>query len=305
MKDIVIIGGGPAGLTSAIYAARAGKSVKVYEKENLGGQILFSPMVDNYPGIPHMNGATFVEKLTSQVEELGVDIAYEEVTAIKRADGSDEYLVSGASGDQRCKAIILATGVAHRTLGLPSEEELIGCGVSYCAVCDGAFYKGAPVAVVGGGDTALQDAIFLSATSSKVVLIHRRDEFRGEKRLVDRVLSNPKIEVIYCHTVDSFIEEDGILTGLILKDTRTGETSQLDVEGVFLAVGQIPQSGPFKEMVDVDEQGYYYVGEDALTNEPGIFAAGDARIKGVRQLTTAVGDGAVAAVAACEYVDQL
>ncbi|MCF0228670.1 MAG: FAD-dependent oxidoreductase [Parasporobacterium sp.] len=303
MRDIVIIGGGPAGLTSAIYAARAGKSVKVYEKDNLGGQILYSPMVDNYPGIPHMSGAGYVEKLTSQVKELGVDIVFEEVTGIRKAEGTEEYLVSGASGDERCKAVILATGVAHRKLGLEGEDDLVGCGISYCAVCDGAFYKGTDVAVIGGGDTALQDALFLAATSKKVTLIHRRDEFRGEKSLVNRVLANPKIEVLYSHTVDSFIEENGVLQGLIIRDSKTGDSRRLDVEGVFLAVGQKPQSSPFKELVYVDEQGYYYVGEDALTNEPGIFAAGDARIKKVRQLTTAVGDGAAAAVAACEYID--
>ena len=308
MKDLVIVGGGPAGLTAAIYAARAGKSVKVYEKENLGGQILFSPMVDNYPGIPHVSGQKFVEKLTQQVDELGVEIVFEEVTGIANvgvnADtGKEEYLVTSESGDQRCRAIVLATGVAHRKLGLEGEEDLVGCGVSYCAVCDGAFYRDAHVAVVGGGDTALQDAIFLAATSSKVTLIHRRDEFRGEKSLVKRVVDNPKIEILYSHVVDRFVEEDFTLKRIDVKNLKTGEVSPLEVEGVFLAVGQIPQSEAFKDLIYVDEQGYYYAGEDALTNEAGIFAAGDARIKSVRQLTTAVGDGAAAAVAACQYLD--
>ena len=304
MKDIVIVGGGPAGLTAAIYAARAGKTVAVYEKENLGGQILFSPLVDNYPALPHVSGANFVEKLLAQVEELGVEFIYEEVTGIKNvgSETQEEYLVTSDSGDQRCKAVILATGVAHRKLGLEGEDELVGCGVSYCAVCDGAFYKDLPVAVVGGGDTALQDALFLAQTSSKVTLIHRRDEFRGEQRLVNKVLSHPKIEVLYSHVVDKFIAEDFTLKSILVKDLKSGEVKPLCVEAIVLAVGQKPQSEAFRNLVDMDEQGYYYSGEDALTNEPGIFTAGDARIKSVRQLTTAVGDGAVAAVAACNYL---
>ena len=254
MKDIAIVGGGPAGLTAAIYAARAGKSVVVYEKETLGGQIQFSPMVDNYPGIPHVSGTVFVEKLTKQIEELGVEILFEEVTEIKNE--KDEYLVTSDTGNRRYKAIILATGVSHRKLGLENEEDLVGCGVSYCAVCDGAFYKDAHVAVVGGGDTALQDAIFLAATSSKVTLIHRRDEFRAEKSLVNRVVNNPKIEILYSHVVNRFIEEDYVLKNIEVKDLKTEEVKSLDVEGVFLAVGQIPQSAAFKELIDMDEQGY-------------------------------------------------
>ena len=307
MKDLIIVGGGPAGLTAAIYAARAGKSVIVYEKENVGGQILFSPMVDNYPGIPHVSGQLFVETLARQVDDLGVGIVYEEVTGIKNVgvNGKDEYMVSSESGDRRCKAVILATGVAHRKLGLPNEEDLVGCGVSYCAVCDGAFYKDAHVAVVGGGDTALQDALFLAATSSKVTLIHRRDEFRGEKSLAEKVKNNPKVEILYSHVVERFVDTNYVLDHIEVKDLKTGEVRPLDVDGVFLAVGQIPQSEAFRGLVDMDDKGYYYAGEDMLTNEPGIFAAGDARLKSVRQLTTAVGDGAAAAVTACQYLDML
>ncbi|MCF0136551.1 MAG: FAD-dependent oxidoreductase [Lachnospiraceae bacterium] len=302
MKDIVIVGGGPAGLTAAIYAARAGKTVRVYEKENPGGQILFSPMVDNYPGLPHVSGTRFVESLTEQVTELGVELVMEEVISIERT-GAEDYLVHTDSGSCPCHAVILATGVAHRRLGLEGEEDLVGCGVSYCAVCDGAFYKAAPVAVVGGGDTALQDAIFLASTASEVYLIHRRDEFRGEKSLVNKVLADPRIHVLYSHVVDSLVQEDMVLQHINVKDLKTGEVRPLQVEGLFLAVGQTPQSEAFRSMIDMDEQGYYYAGEDALTNEPGIFAAGDARLKSVRQLTTAVGDGAAAAMAACRYLE--
>ncbi|MCF0145219.1 MAG: FAD-dependent oxidoreductase [Eubacterium sp.] len=301
MKDIVIVGGGPAGLTAALYAARAGKSASVYEKANPGGQILFSPMVENYPGMPHMSGENFAAQLVQQVKRLGVEIIPEEVTDLR--ESGDGYLVTGETGELLCRAVILATGVVHRQLGLPGEEDLAGCGISYCAVCDGAFYKDLPVAVVGGGDTALQDAVFLASTSSHVTLIHRRDSFRGEQNMVRRVLENPKITVLYSHVVERFLEEDYILKGIEVKDLKTGEIKPLDVEGVFLAVGQKPCSEAFQKLVDVDESGYYYAGEDALTNRPGIFAAGDARIKAVRQLTTAVGDGAAAAVAACQYLD--
>ena len=302
MRDIVIVGAGPAGLTAAIYAARAGKDAAVFEKENAGGQIVFSPMVDNYPGIPHLSGAKFAEKLLAQAEELGVEVTYAEVTGIREIEGGFEVAFEG--GAEEAKAVILSTGVAHRSLNLPGEEELIGAGISFCAVCDGAFYKDADVLVVGGGDTALQDAIFLSATAKKVTIIIRRDEFRAEKSLVTRALANPKIEVLYSKNVDHYIAEDGIFKGLCLKCAKTNELMDVYADGCFLAVGQKPMSDAFKGLVDVDKEGYYYVGEDALTNVPGIFAAGDARIKSVRQLTTAVGDGAAAAVAACEYIDR-
>ena len=302
MYDIIVVGGGPAGLTAALYAARAGKTVAVAERENTGGQIVYSPLVENYPAVPTLSGADFAQKLTEQVEALGVEILYDEVTGLAR-DG-EGFIVHCTGGDQRCRAVVLATGAAHRHLGLAGEEELVGCGVSYCAVCDGAFYTGRDVAVVGGGDTALQDALFLSNSCRHVTLIHRRDRFRGEDRLVRRAAERENITILYSHTVEALHAADGELTAITVKDVKTGETRQLAVDGLFAAVGQLPQSAPFAALVTVDD-GYYQATEDTVTTCAGVFAAGDGRVKSVRQLTTAVGDGAVAGLAACQYVDAL
>lgn len=302
MHDIIVVGGGPAGLTAALYAARAGKTVAVAERENTGGQIVYSPLVENYPAVPAMSGADFAQKLTEQVEALGVEIIYDEVTGLAR-DG-EGFIVRCDGGEHRCRAVVLATGAAHRHLGLPGEEDLVGCGVSYCAVCDGAFYTGRDVAVVGGGDTALQDALFLANSCRSVTLIHRRDQFRGEDRLVRQAESRENIHILYSHTVEVLHEANGELTGVTVKDVKTGATRELAVEGLFAAVGQLPQSAPFAALVNTDG-GYYQAGEDTLTGCDGVFAAGDGRVKSVRQLTTAVGDGAVAGLAACRYVDAL
>ena len=302
MYDIIVVGGGPAGLTAALYAARASKTVAVAERENTGGQIVYSPLVENYPAVPAMSGADFAQKLTEQVEALGVEILYDEVTGLDR-DGAS-FTVHCDGGDYRCKAVVLATGAAHRHLGLDGEEELVGCGVSYCAVCDGAFYTGRDVAVVGGGDTALQDALFLANSCRSVTLIHRRDQFRGEARLVRQVESRENIHILYNHTVEALHASGGELTGITVKSAKTGEMKELTLDGLFAAVGQLPQSAPFAELVNTDG-GYYAAGEDTLTGCDGLFAAGDGRVKSVRQLTTAVGDGAVAGLAACRYVDAL
>ena len=302
MYDIIVVGGGPAGLTAALYAARAGKTVAVAERENTGGQIVYSPLVENYPAVPAMSGADFAQKLTEQVEALGVEILYDEVTGLSR-DG-EGFTVGCAGGAYRCRAVVLATGAAHRHLGLPGEEELVGCGVSYCAVCDGAFYTGRDVAVVGGGDTALQDALFLANSCRHVTLLHRRDPFRGEARLVRQVEKRENITILYSHTVEELCQDNGELSGVVVKNVKTGATRTLAVEGLFAAVGQQPQSAPFAVLVDTDG-GYYQAGEDTLTGCGGVFAAGDGRVKSVRQLTTAVGDGAVAGLAACRYVDAL
>lgn len=302
MYDIIVIGGGPAGLTAALYAARAGKSVAVAERENTGGQIIYSPLVENYPAVPAMSGADFAQRLTEQVEALGVEILYDEVTGLARDDGGFTVICDG--GTYRCRGVVLATGAAHRHLGLPGEEALAGCGVSYCAVCDGAFYTGQDVAVVGGGDTALQDALFLANGCRSVTLIHRRDQFRGEDRLVRQVEQRENVRILYSHTVEELHQSGGKLTGVTVKDVKTGMTQMLPVDGLFAAVGQMPQSAPFAALVDT-EDGYYRAGEDTLTGCAGVFAAGDGRVKSVRQLTTAVGDGAVAGLAACQYVDAL
>ena len=294
MHDIIVIGGGPAGLTAALYAARAGKSVLVLEQAGFGGQIALSPRVENYPGIPHMAGNLLADTLVEQVLSQDVDVEVETVTAFSGENGA--FTVTTEDGDHPCRAIILATGVTHRHLGLEGEEELVGRGVSYCAVCDGAFYHGRRVAVVGGGDTALQDALFLSATCAHVTLIHRRDQFRGEEKLVRQLQGCKNVDILLSHVPVSLDSLDGEPRGVALRDLKTGEEFNLAVEGLFLAVGQEPHNGQFADLIRLTAGGYVDAGEDCRTNVPGVFVAGDCRMKEVRQLTTAVGDGAVAAL---------
>ena len=302
MVDIIVIGGGPAGLTAALYAARAGKTVQVIEREATGGQIALSPLVENYPAIPAMAGADFAFQLTEQVEKLGVEIIYGEATAVEPVLMGFAVSVDGEA--KAARAVVLATGAAHRHLGLEGEEDLVGMGVSYCAVCDGAFFSGRDVAVVGGGDTALQDALFLANSCHHVTLIHRRDEFRGEQRLVEQVEKRENISILYSHVVEELRSENGELSAIVVKDLKSGESKTMALAGLFAAVGQAPQSAPFAQLV-ATQGGYYDAGEDCCSNAEGVFVAGDGRVKTVRQLTTAVGDGAVAGLAACKYVDSL
>lgn len=301
MYDVIVVGGGPAGLTAALYAARAGKDVLVLEGESTGGQIQYSPLVDNYPGLPGMSGAQFAQTLTEQVQALGVHVRMEEVTFLRTQNGLFE--LTTPQGRYSSTALVLATGVSHRKLGLQGEDDLIGLGVSYCAVCDGAFYQGRPVAVVGGGDTALQEALFLSARCSKVTLIHRRDLFRGESRLVEQLRGRDNVEFLLSAAVEKLHAGPEGLTGLTVRDLKGDQTLELAVDGLFVAVGQQPQNQLFANLVMTDDRGYFLAGEDCATSLPGVFAAGDCRVKSVRQLTTAVGDGAVAGLAASRYVD--
>ena len=301
MHDIVIVGAGPAGLTAALYAARAGKTALVLEQGGFGGQIALSPKVENYPGVPSASGGEIADTLVSQVLALGVDVEVETVTALCKTPSG--FTVTTGDGSHACRAVILATGVTHRSLGLEGEHELVGHGVSYCAVCDGAFYAGRDVAVVGGGDTALQDALFLSATCRKVTLIHRRDEFRGEARLVAALRERDNVDFLLSHVPAALEQTGGELSALRLTDLKTGREKTLAADAVFLAVGQQPHNGAFADLVALDPAGYVAAGEDCATSCPGVFAAGDCRTKTVRQLTTAVGDGAVAALAACRYTD--
>ena len=301
MKDIIIIGGGPAGLTAAIYSARAGKNVLVIEKENCGGQIVYSPLVENYPGLPGISGADFAGNLTAQAEALGVEIEYGEVLEVRKC--GDGFEVD--FGDiLAAKAVILAPGASHRRLGLEKEDELTGCGVSYCAVCDGAFCAGMEVAVNGGGNTALQDALFLSGVCSHVTVIHRRDEFRGDDALVRRLKERANVSFMMSCIVTGLQEKDGELSGITVEDLKTGAKMPLKVSGLFIAVGQIPQTEAFRSLVQTDEAGYFIADEDMSSTTPGIFIAGDCRAKKVRQLTTAAADGAVAALSACSYTDE-
>lgn len=301
MYDVIVAGGGPAGLTAALYAARAGKDVLVLEGESAGGQIQYSPLVENYPGLPQMSGVQFAQTLLEQVQALGVHVRMEEITFLRTQNGLLE--LTTPQGRYSAPALVLATGVGHRKLGLPGEDDLIGLGVSYCAVCDGAFYQGQPVAVVGGGDTALQEALFLSARCSKVTVIHRRDLFRGESRLVQQLRERDNVEFQLSCTVEALHSGPEGLTGLTVRNLKEQATLELPVDGLFVAVGQEPHSQVFSNLVMTDDHGYFLAGEDCATSLPGVFAAGDCRVKPVRQLTTAVGDGAVAGLAASAYVD--
>ena len=285
--DIGIIGGGTAGMTAAIYGQRAGKQTVLFEGTTFGGQITSSPNVENYPGIASVSGSEFSMNLMDQAVKLGTQTIMEQVTGIR-----EEY---------ECKSIILATGVTHRHLGVPGEERLTGAGVSYCATCDGMFFRGREVAVVGGGSTALQDAEFLSNYCSKVYLIHRRDEFRGEDQIVKRLQEKENVEFILNTTVQE-IRGEQMVESLRVLNKVTGEESELAVSGIFVAVGQIAQNEKFADVVQLDEGGFIVAGEDCKTSEAGIYAAGDCRTKEVRQLTTAAADGAVAALAACKYI---
>ena len=302
LYDIVIVGGGPAGLTAAIYGARAGKRVLLLERESIGGQIVYSPQVENYPALPHVSGAELANRMYEQVEALGVEIVSEEVVrAEKRSDGS--FLLTTDYGTHEGRSLILATGVQHRRLDLHGEEELVGAGVSYCAVCDGAFYAGRDVAVVGGGDTALQDALFLANTCRSVTVVVRRDRFRGEAALARQLTARENVSVWFEHRPVGYVTLDGALSGLNV--VGPGGERMLAVEGVFLAVGQEPCSAAFAELAGTDAAGYFKVDEDCRTGVPGLYVAGDCRAKAVRQLTTAVGDGAVAALAACSDLDAI
>ena len=302
MYDIVIVGAGPAGLTAAIYARRADKSVLVLEKETFGGQITFSPKVENYPGFIQMSGNEFAEKLIEQALNLGAEIELEAVTEIK--DNGKTKTVVTEDNEYECKAVIIAAGSKHRQLGLPNENDLIGEGISYCAVCDGAFYKDKTVAVIGGGNSALQEAVLLSETSKKVYIVQNLAFVTGEKKLEEILKGRSNVEFIFSNVVKELIGETS-LEGIIIEDTESGAITNLDVDGVFVCIGQAPENEPFSNLVSLNDYGYIDSGEDCLTQTEGIFTAGDCRSKLVRQITTATGDGAVSAVAACRYIDSL
>lgn len=299
MYDIGIIGGGTAGMTAAIYGQRAGKRTIIIEGGVFGGQITSSPNVENYPGIASVSGSEFSMNLLDQAVKLGAETETEQVTGI-RDEGPEKIIVAGEK-EYPCRSVILATGVTHRHLGIPGEDRLTGSGVSYCATCDGMFFRGRDVAVVGGGSTALQDAEFLSGYCRKVYLIHRRDEFRGEDNIVKRLEKKENVEFILSAVVKEIVGKF-MVEKLILNHKKTGEESELAVAGVFIAVGQIPQNDMFADIVKLDGSGFILAAEDCMTSHPGIFAAGDCRTKEVRQLTTAAADGAVAALAACRYI---
>lgn len=299
MYDIIVIGGGPAGLTAATYACREGKSVLVLEKNTFGGQITWSPRVENFPGFVSVSGTELGDRLLEQAMAQGAEVELEEVVSLS---GGDIKTVATASGEEyRCRAVIIAAGAKPRMLGLPREAELVGNGVCFCAVCDGAFYKGRSVAVCGGGNSALQDAVLLSEKCAKVYLIHRRDSFRGEAKLVDALSRKANVEFVMNARVSELLGEDE-LRGVVVQ--QGDELRSIALDGLFVAVGHSPDLTPFGQNLRLDERGYAAYGEDCRTESEGVFVAGDCRAKSVHQLTTAVADGSSAALAACEYLDR-
>lgn len=344
MYDVIIAGAGTAGLTAAIYVQRAGKKALVLDGAGYGGQIINTPEVENYPGIPKIGGFEFATGLLEQAKALGAEVEFEEVVGIEPAGANGENatgeqeetsgtapaerevssetisaarkeregaterptdrIVRTASHCYRTHAVILATGLTRRKLGLPGEEKLLGKGLSYCATCDGAFYRKKTVAVNGGGNTAVEDAVFLAGLCEKVYLIHRREQFRADEAEVKKLRELSNVELVLNSTVAGWTTgEDGKLCGVQVADKLTGESRELPVSGLFVAIGQVPAGRNFDGVVATDESGYILAGEDCRTSAPGIFAAGDCRTKKIRQLVTAAADGAVAGMAACSYVD--
>lgn len=296
--DIIVIGGGPGGLTAALYARRANKSVLVIEKATFGGQITYSPKVENIPGFCSLSGNDFAEKLVDQVLNQGADVEMAEVIGIE--NGKIKKVLTD-SGTFEGKAVIIATGAKHRTLHLPNEEKFIGNGISFCAVCDGAFYSGKTVAVVGGGNSALQEALLLSDLCKKVYVVQNLAFLTGEKKLIEQLSQKSNVEVLLSHLLTGYLGTDE-LDGITVKGDEGEE--KLAVDGVFLAVGLVPQNEAFKSVAPLDERGYV-VSDENCTLGDGLFVAGDCRTKSVRQVTTAAADGAIAGLRASEYVDAL
>ncbi len=298
--DIIIVGGGPAGMTAALYARRNGRTVLVIEKNGFGGQITHAPRVENYPGIPSMSGNDYADKLMSQILDHGADIEFENVTSIETAN--NVFTVNTEEGSKyEGRTVILATGVKHRQLKLDGENELVGNGISYCAVCDGDFFSGQDVCVAGGGNSALQDALLLSQKCKSVTILQDLPQLTGEQVLQNRLLSRENVKVMTNVKISALNQENGKLSGVRI--TVKNESKDLACDGLFVAIGLIPDNAPFSTLAELNNWGYFDSDEQCITKTPGLFVAGDCRSKSIRQLTTAVGDGAVASLAACHYLD--
>ena len=303
MYDLIIIGSGPAGLSAAVYGMRAGMNLIVIEKNPMsGGQILNTYEVDNYLGLPGINGYDMGVQFREHAEKMGAVFTEEEVAVIERAEENRGFRIITDQKTYETRTVLLATGAQHAMLGVPGEEELSGMGVSYCATCDGAFFRGRSVAVVGGGDVALEDAIYLTKFCEKVYVIHRRDSFRGAKVLQERLLSLPNVEILYSHQVKEICGEDAVEK--VLLTDKDGQEKELAVDGVFVAVGIHPVTELLQNFVTMDEAGYILAGEDGITSTEGIFVAGDVRKKQLRQIITAVSDGANAINSIGNYLNR-
>ena len=302
MYDIIIVGGGPAGMTAALYAQRNGKSALVIEKAGFGGQITHSPKVENFPGSVSISGNELADNLFSQILEQGAEFEIETVCAIED-NGATKTVKTEEGGEYECKAVIIATGVKHRMLGLEGEDDLVGEGISFCAVCDGDFYKGKTVCVAGGGNSALQEAILLSDKCSRVIMLQDLPQFTGEEKLQQVLFSRDNV---ISHTgvkITRLIPKGDGLGGVEIE--KNGEKEVVACDGLFVAIGLIPENEPFKEFADLNDFGYFDSDEQCTTKTPGIFVAGDCRSKFIRQVTTAAADGTIAALAACRYINEL
>ncbi len=302
MYDIIVVGGGPAGMTAALYAQRNGKSALVIEKNGFGGQITHSPKVENYPASLSISGNELADSMLSQILEQGAEIEFETVTSIE-TNGNKKIVKTEEGGSYECYAVIIATGVKHRMLGLEGENELVGEGISFCAVCDGDFYKGREVCVAGGGNSALQEAILLSDKCAKVTMLQDLDFFTGEKKLQDILFSRDNVERFTGVKITKLLTDGADFAGVEIE--QNGEKKEIKCDGLFVAIGLIPENEPFKELAELNSYGYFDTDESCTTKTEGIFVAGDCRSKAVRQVTTAAADGSVAALAACRYINEL
>lgn len=303
--DVVIVGGGPAGLTAGIYAARAGKSTAIIERGLIGGQITFTDSIDNFPAAPGMNGAEYAMKIQSQAESFGAEIIMDEITEVTAPETEGgTFKIKGNGDEYEATAIVLATGLDNRKMGISGEDGLISRGISFCAVCDGAFFRNKEVAVYGGGNTAVEDAAFLANICTKVTIIHRRDRFRAEQAVVDELKALDNVEFVMTSNVVG-VNGENSLESITVKNNETGETKDIAVSALFVAIGKIPNGKPFANLVATNEAGYFDIGESCEAGTPGVFVAGDGRSKELRQLTTAVSDGSIAATKACHYVDRM
>lgn len=303
MHDIAIIGGGPAGMTAALYARRNGKSALIIEKAGFGGQITYSPKVENIPGFKQVSGNEFADAFLDQVMAQGAEVELETATAVERL-GDGSFSVRTAEGPSHpCRAVVIATGVKHRMLGLPGEDELVGDGISFCAVCDGDFYAGRSVCVAGGGNSALQEAVLLSSKCARVTILQDLPALTGEKKLQEILAQRANVEVLTGVKITGYDVADGQFKGVRI--SQEGAERAVACDGLFVAIGLIPANKPFEALADLDKWGYFASGEDCATKTPGVFVAGDCRSKGVRQVATAAADGATAALAACRFIDSL
>ena len=301
--DVIIAGAGPAGMTAAVYASRANLDTLMLERGVPGGQMADTEDIENYPGFESIKGQELSTKMFEHAKKFGAEYAYGDIKGVE--DHGSYKEINAGSKTFKTRALIITTGAQYKKLAIPGEEDLTGRGVSYCAVCDGAFYKNHEIVVVGGGDSAVEEGIYLTRFANKVTIIHRRDELRAQKIIQDRAFNNDKIEFIWDTIVEEVNEEDGKVSSLSIKNVKTGETGKFETTGVFIYIGMVPLSEPFKSLGIVDEEGYIPTNENMETKIPGVFAAGDIRVKDLRQVVTATGDGSIAAEQAQKYIEEL